>query len=620
MFKNWKILKFYIPSELEEFKEIQEKIIGETLKLKKYPYKFITNNWVLLCNDEIEEEEVKKIKEQFIYSLKNLFKNEIKKLNIERYESMENVVFKFSFPKSIQIEYLDVEVLEGSLGLVKKQFDEFAIEELKADIEQNVLLFECVKGDKIIEKSELTRILENELAESFFNSLEIDIEVIEKQEVLFSFEIVDKDILQEQVVDYVQSINYIQIIDEDSENNIIKEIEYQYGLKNNKTLVHDIRKENILICSTENCLEFGLFFLGYMKVADDKMCITIKTFEYEIVEQLLGEFQKKFKILPENNLLWSRLESRKISNEFNEQIRNLEENQLCKDFLKTTKKNHIAEYNRYILEKILKKGYLTSEEYEEISSKCEDSIKNNKEISKYFQKYIRIEKQIIQSPEYKSYWVNSISNKIYREKESKTDPQRIVDVTEELSIIYAPTEHLLLYIKSFWHQNYVKAVIETIKAEWEMQRNDLRIIEINTDLQYNLRDKYEKIQKSLDIDVLLRLKKISSNKEFIIAVEAKQKSSELKGTIKELTSKNKISYEYAHIFDGFLMIAYIDDMQIENKMKLDEPEYCEVKFKAAQESMNDIIKSYLLSVDYSFQRLKDDVALKVRKICERAEK
>ena len=98
MLNIWKILKFDIPQELEEFKEQQEKIIEKTLKHKRYSYKFIINNWVFLCDDEISEEEVKQIKNEFIYLLKSMFKEEMKKLEVKKYATPENTLFKFIFP------------------------------------------------------------------------------------------------------------------------------------------------------------------------------------------------------------------------------------------------------------------------------------------------------------------------------------------------------------------------------------------------------------------------------------------------------------------------------------------------------------------------------------------
>lgn len=616
MNKTWKILKFYIPSELEGFKDKQEEIIKKVLKDNNVLYKFINEKWAFLCDDEIERQQVQKLKQSFISYLKEVFINELEKITVDTYNHLGNIIYKFTFPESIQPECFDVDIFKETFGLAKKQFDEALMEEFEAEVEKNVLFFEGIETDLMLQESASVNKLIDPLSKNVFDIIDISIEIIDKEEIIYSFEIINKkDIQEEEIIDCVQARNDIKIVAEDTENNIIKEIEYQYGIKSSKSLVHDIRKERILICNYNSYLEVSLIFLGYMKIDDDKIYITIKTFEYEILNKLIDMFKEKFDILLETNLLWSRLLSRKIGKEYNERRRNLEENQLCKDFLKISINKHMCEFSLYVLEKVLKKGYLTKEEYEETSKGLECAIKEKKEISRFFQKYFRIEKQQIQ---HKSFWVNSISNKIYLEKESKTDPQRIVDITEKIQQIYAPTEQLLEYIKCFWHQNYVRLIIESIKKEWEEQNKDLRIVSIITDMQFNLRDKFEKTKKSIDIDILLKLKKLSSNKEFIISVEAKQKSNEIKENIKELTEKSKISYEYANIFDGFLMIAYIDDMIDENKMKLNSPEYCQVQFSAAQEGIDNIIKPYLLSVDHSFDRLKSDVALNLKKICESA--
>ncbi len=603
----WQILKFYLPPELEGFINEQEKLIKEFLEGNGYGYKFISKNTVFLSNDNINLDNISSIEYKFKEFFRDTFESELDTLNIEETtESNDSdwYYYKFIFSDKIQIEYLDI----GKTDLINGLEEASSVDN---SIEENCLLFRSKDQQDISRNKENST---KQLTNMLFKDIDIKLEIVEKKEIVFSFRTSNRK--EEDIIKCIQSSEDIEIVNEDIEYNLIKEIEYQ-NMDSDKPLVHDLRKENIIVGQFKVYLDIGLFFLGYMRI-DKDIYLTIKTFEYEVLENLVQVFRKKITVESNANLLWERLKIRYINGEYHEKRKNLVDNQLCKEFLETSKKDTLSEYNKYVIEKVLRKGYLTEEEYSKKDDSLDAAIKDNKSLSQFLQMHFMIDNV---EKQYNSYWINSLSNKVYAEKKSKTDPQRIIDKTNEIRKIYAPTEQLLEYIKCYWHQNYVKLVIEEIQKDWKRENKNLQITDIKVDQQFNLRTSHESKETSIDIDVLVRLKEIhrETKEEYIIAIEAKQKSSELISAIKELNTNNKITYQYGNILDGFLMIAYLDDLQEEIKMKLDEVEYSQVIFKSQQESegMTDIIKPYYLSVNNSFNRLKEEVKLKIRKICEK---
>lgn len=198
-----------------------------------------------------------------------------------------------------------------------------------------------------------------------------------------------------------------------------------------------------------------------------------------------------------------------------------------------------------MLEKLLNKGYLTEKEFN-------DEISSEKSINKFFSPYHRL---ISNNFPEKGVWIDPSLGLIFNER-NKNDPKRIEE-NNDFEKIFAPTFHLLNYIRIFWHQDFVQEVVEMVQKEMQAEQSDYNIISSFADLQFDLKRDGEPKSSSRDIDVLLRVKNRKKNTEEIIAIESKRYASEFNTVKKDITQK--ITQRYAGIFKAFITVAYFND-------------------------------------------------------------
>lgn len=450
----------------------------------------------------------------------------------------------------------DIAVFESSNGLNQDKLNEL-----------NIKIVRNLRKENIISN-------DNEDLDDVFSIADSS-----KKEVIFTFYINDESLEDEQLIDFLQIIGFVYEYAPEHEH--FYNLEYKSDFRT--PLIHNIRTQNLAIFLSQR--KFGLSFIGYMK-RDNRMFIRIKAFDYDEILALIKEFENTFKekIIHVDNLAWEYLYSRKFSNGYRITDSLVLENDLTKQFLKTTKNSEFADDFSYTLNLLLKRGYLNEIEYSEIS--------NKKIIAKFLHPYVRIQKEKLAD----FIWFSNITGKFYNEA-NYTDPKRIQPYEGER--IYSLTDDLLYYIRSHWHQKFVEAAVEKVQFIWEQEDSPLIMLNFNTDEQFDFLSN-SVIRATKDIDCLIRVKNKESNNEFIIPIESKRNSNEFKNFEKEII--DKIERRYSSIFSGFIMVAYF------NK------ENSEVNELDINWSVGETTKAYLC-VNHNFNKLVMSIKDSIERIC-----
>jgi len=377
------------------------------------------------------------------------------------------------------------------------------------------------------------------------------LKIEELEEILFHLSL--EGLSEEDFITCLQSMDDYMVFIYESEMEMLEKIDYNPDTFDDKPLIHNIRKKNTaVLVSQTNPWNFA--FVGYMKILDE-LKVTIKTFQYEILQDIHEYFNsKEIRAVWEDNLKWKWLFSRKTGQKYRATDQHIKDNSLMKDFLKTTKSTKLAAKFSYLLKKLLDKGYLEYSEYMELEKiECDEcNTDEMRDINKFLQPYTRIVEDDYPSS---AMWIDTATGIIFSQSEEKTDPKRISEYIKT-SRIYAPTHYLLHYIRAFWLQDFVKDIFIKIKKKWEDENAELEIISIETDIQFDLKTVGNPGNPSRDIDVLVRILNISSKQEYIIAVEAKRYGNEFHQVKKEIQSK--IISRYVDIFDGFIQVSYFN--------------------------------------------------------------
>lgn len=141
---------------------------------------------------------------------------------------------------------------------------------------------------------------------------EFDLIYYKANEIMFSFDIKDSGIDEEEFISQLARISDSEIEEYDSEANLIKKVDYAEDTYSKKPLLHNIRCENIAIFTLKT-LNLGVAFIGYMKFKDS-LKITIKVFNFDLLKYLTENINDLFKNIEwEDNIDWKLLLSRKVS-------------------------------------------------------------------------------------------------------------------------------------------------------------------------------------------------------------------------------------------------------------------------------------------------------------------
>lgn len=384
----------------------------------------------------------------------------------------------------------------------------------------------------------------NEVKSSSDENLEdFDFKTHEWEEILFNFTISSKDFTEENFISQLARISDSVIDEYDREEEFLNKVDYAEKHYSRTPLIHNIRCRNIAVFTLKS-FPLGFALIGYMKLKD---CIkvTIKAFHYDLLKYLIDNFSETFEenIIWEDNINWKWLMSRKVSSGYRESKKHITQNPLMRSFLKvTTIKDDEKESMKFTLDKILSKGYLVESEYQEITS--------NKNVTKFLQPYRRLVKQNF--PE-KGIWIDTSSGLVFDEK-NQDDPERIKE-SRKFQTIFAPSQHLLHYIRAYWHQDFVETILRKVQESLN-KNSDLFILELVTDFQFDLKRSGDPSQSSRDIDVLIRVENKIDKSEHIVAIEAKRNASEFNSVKKDI--ETKISHRYINIFSGFIAVAHFE--------------------------------------------------------------
>lgn len=372
---------------------------------------------------------------------------------------------------------------------------------------------------------------------------EFELYFYESEEIIFEFNINNSSLSEEEFLSQLVRIQDSEVEEYDTEHNLLKKIDYAEQTYSKTPLIHNIRCENIAIFTLKT-LNFGVAFIGYMKFSHS-MKVTIKAFNFDMLKYLIDKTSELFTDVGwEDNINWKWLLSRKISSGYRENKKHLSKNTLMKSFLTMTKSKDEDGKIRLVLKDLLDKGYLKEEQYSNIS--------NMNNITRFLQKYNRVIKNNLVDT---SVWVDASSGLIFKEND-KGNPERIIELTR-VENIYSPPQHLLHYVRAYWHQDYVEDIFNSVRERINSNENELKVIELLTDLQFDLIRSVKPTRGSRDIDLLIRLKNEKTGREYIVAVEAKRNGHEFNRVKRDI--ETKISQRYADIFTGFLAVAYFEN-------------------------------------------------------------
>jgi len=511
---------------------------------------------------------------------------------MEKREAQKWFFIEFSLPQNIldenKIEWQVHKILKRSGCIYKYLLSQIVVFDIDNRPEE-LILNDIEKG--IFDYVKAT--LKHELKENDEDAKEFDSEFFnfnfyEAQELLFSFEISDVSTLQNDFTNVLARIQDGEVVDYDEECAFLESVDYNEKGYSYNPLFHNIRCKNISVFQLKT-LSFGFAIIGYMHI-NNRLRVTIKTFKYQMLKHLIDGIKHNVwfdSIVWESNIKWEWLMSRKIGSGYRTTEEHITKNELMQDFLKKTTVEALASDISQVLDKLLNKGYLNEDEFKRVSS--------NREISKFLLPYRRLIKNNFPD---KGIWIDSSQGLIFNEN-NKDDPKRIVENTKYESI-YAPIQHLLHYIRSFWHQDYVEEIIKHVKKASE---NDGYVIDYIIDTRFDLLREGQIQKSSRDIDALLSIRNKNNGFEYIIAVEAKRNASEFKSVVKD--TKHKIAQLYANIFDGFIVIAYFNDHK-------GDP-FTSIVWGEEEEGMK---KPILLCAGTNFNNVAEDVKKAIKQICK----
>lgn len=447
---------------------------------------------------------------------------------------------EFSTPEGIDFDESDiVEVLESLEFKYKYLIDQIVVFDIQnTPDETRIETFKSRIYQLIVDKLNDS---EDEFDEELFNFI-----TYKSQEILFSFNIESDDLKEHEFINYLVRIQDGEVINYDKESEFLTIVDYAERHYSKTPLFHNIRCKNIAIFKLKT-LSLGFAIIGYMKI-NNGIRVTIKVFKYDMLKYIidsLHSFDWILKVTWEDNINWNWLMSRNVSSGYRIADEHITKNELMKSFLKVTKADALEKKISFVLEKLLNKGYLTEKEFN-------DEISSEKSINKFFSPYHRL---ISNNFPEKGVWIDPSLGLIFNER-NKNDPKRIEE-NNDFEKIFAPTFHLLNYIRIFWHQDFVQEVVEMVQKEMQAEQSDYNIISSFADLQFDLKRDGEPKSSSRDIDVLLRVKNRKKNTEEIIAIESKRYASEFNTVKKDITQK--ITQRYAGIFKAFITVAYFND-------------------------------------------------------------
>ncbi|MEC1180491.1 hypothetical protein P9B03_18665 [Metasolibacillus meyeri] len=394
-------------------------------------------------------------------------------------------------------------------------------------------------------------------------------------EIMFSFCINNKECQTED-----EALNFLSIIGKVPEYDYeYKHFErYEYVTQSKYPLFHNIEAKNIAVFHI-NSIECGIALVGYM-IRDNKMYFTIKTFQSEVLDYLIRKFKSSYQQIEFlDNINWKSILSRKVSDGYRPSHSYLVTNPLSKQFLKTSKSSSSADNFKFVLKRLLNKGYLDEEEYLQMSE--DDNI------SKFLHPYY-----IYTGKKKNGIWFGEYTGIAYHELD-KANPMKIVPLNSKQKV-YAPHHDLLHYIRAFWHQNFIEEAIQQIKNEWDKKNHFLRIIDIIIDYQFDFISETKPQKESRDIDCLIRVKNITSNEEYIISLEGKRNSNEYSNVVKD--NKEKISTNYARKFTSFIMVSYFNIGETNRKRTI-----------IWENGENKVEKEIFPCVEYNFSNLVESL-------------
>ncbi|CAG9623268.1 hypothetical protein [Sutcliffiella rhizosphaerae] len=372
---------------------------------------------------------------------------------------------------------------------------------------------------------------------------EFDLEFYESEEIIFEFNIKNSSLSEEEFLSQLARIQDSEVQEYDTEYKLLKKIDYAERTYSKIPLIHNIRCENIAIFTLKT-LNFGIAFIGYMNFSHS-MKVSIKTFNFDMLKYLIDKTSELFSDVEwEDNINWKWLLSRKISSGYRENKKHLSKNILMQSFLKMSQSKDIDGSISRLLKDLLDKGYLKEEQYL--------SISNMNNITRFLQKYNRVIKNHLTDT---NIWVDASSGLIFTEND-KSDPERVSELNN-VENIYAPPQHLLHYVRAYWHQDYIEHIFNVVQEKISSSESELKIIELLTDLQFDFIRSGKPTKSSRDIDLLIRMKNVKNDQEYIVAVEAKRNAHEFSRVKRDIATK--ISQRYANIFTGFLAVAYFDN-------------------------------------------------------------
>ncbi|MGE7114179.1 hypothetical protein [Lysinibacillus sp. NPDC047702] len=438
----------------------------------------------------------------------------------------------------LQIKLSFLEDIEIPLNELKKILNKVEIS--YKYIIKNIIILDSTNNISEQTKQKLTEEINKYLPDTDEGLVELEVEQV--SEILFDLEIKNPIIDEDEFVSYLARVSDSEIAEYDNEINLIKKVDYNEENYSKTPLLHNIRCENIAIFTLKT-LDLGIAFIGYMKFRKT-LKVTIKVFNFDLLKYLTEEMSSLFdEIEWEDNINWKLLFEREVSQGYREHKKHICQNNLMKSFLTMSKANDDDGKIRLLLKCLLDKGYLNEENYAEIASL--------NGITRFLQKYNRILKNNLGEH---NLWIDINLGVVFKERD-KSDPERIQELNT-IESIYAPPEHLLHYVRAYWHQEYVESIFKNVKEKINSAENGIEIIEIVTDYQFDLIRTGKPIKSSRDIDLLLRVKNVQQKSEYIIAVEAKRNAAEFSTVRKDITEK--ISTKYANIFSGFIAVAYFD--------------------------------------------------------------
>lgn len=402
-------------------------------------------------------------------------------------------------------------------------------------------------------------------------------------EIMFSFCIDNKECRTDEDV-----VNFLSIIGEvseyDYEYNHFER--YEYSTPSKYPLFHNIESRNIAIFHI-NSIECGIALIGYM-IRDNKMYFKIKTFQIDVLDYLIREFNSFYKQIEFlDNINWKQILSRKVSDGYRPSHSYLVTTPLSKQFLKTSKSSSSADNFMFVLKRLLNRGYLDEEEYLQISKDIN--------ISKFLHSYY-----IYNGKKENGIWFGENTGIAYHELD-KANPMKIVPLNSKQKV-YAPHHDLLHYIRAFWHQNFIEEAIQQIKNEWDNTNHFLRIIDIIVDYKFDFISGTKPQKESRDIDCLIRVKNKENNEEYIISLEGKRNSNEYSNVMKD--NRDKIAVNYARKFTSFIMVAYFNIGETNSKRTI-----------VWENGGNKLEKEIFPCVEYKFSNLVDSLKKNITVSC-----